>query len=55
MPSSSDQVTVSSAVKVYTAVAFSSIDTVLVASPAAPDGPVIIGGVLSPTLIKVDS
>ena len=41
--SPNDQVTVSSAVKLCTAVVFSTIDASLVASPASPDGPVITG------------
>ena len=47
-PPFNDQVTVSFASKVLTAVPFSLIDTVLVDAPASlPDGPVIVGDVLS--------
>ena len=45
--SPNDQVTVSSAVKLCTAVAFSTMDASLVISPASPDGPVITGAVTS--------
>ena len=47
-PPFKDQVTVSLASKVLTAVPFSLIDTVLVDAPASlPDGPVIVGAVVS--------
>ena len=41
--SPNDQVTVSSAVKLCTAVVFSTMEASLVISPASPDGPVITG------------
>ena len=51
-PPFNDQVTVSSAVKVFTVETFSLIDIDEVASPSIPDGPLINGLVSSTSLTE---
>ena len=52
VPPFNDQVTVSSAVKVFTVETFSLIDTDEVASPSVPEGPLINGFVSSTSLTE---
>ena len=51
-PPFNDQVTVSSALKVFTVETFSLMDTDEVASPSVPEGPLINGFVSSTSLTE---